>query len=633
MTNVLYHASLLTEYDIHLFREGTHGALYQKLGAHPFTLDGMQGTLFAIWAPNAEFVSVIGDFNYWNNQSHPLRVRGDRSGIWEGFIPGVGKGAIYKYHLRSQWNDYTVDKGDPFAFCCETPPRTGSIVWETSYDWKDQDFQRHQKNSLDSPISIYELHLGSWRRVPEEDHRPLSYLELADRLPAYLEEMGFTHVEFLPIMEHPFYGSWGYQVTGYFAPTHRYGDPEGLMTLIDRLHQAGICVILDWVSSHFPSDQHGLSYFDGTHLYEHADRRKGFHPDWKSEIFNYGRHEVRSFLMSSALFWLKQYHFDALRIDAVSSMLYLDYARSEGEWVPNEHGGRENTEAIHFIQCLNKKIYEECPDAQVIAEESTAWPMVSRPVDAGGLGFGMKWMMGWMHDILAYFSHDPLWRKYHHHQLTFSFWYAFHENFILPLSHDEVVHRKGALIGKMPGEGWHRFANLRLLFGWMFAHPGKKLLFMGGEFGQIKEWDHDESLEWHLLQYARHAGLQRWVKDLNHLYRNTPALYELDFSEKGVEWIFQDWEQSIVGLIRKGDTDGDVVCIVLNFTPLARYNYRVGVPKEGFWKELLNSDAVDYDGNGAGNDGGIETTPIPFHGHPQSLSLTLPSLGVLFLKR
>ena len=631
--NVLYHASLLTEYDIHLFREGAHCALYEKLGAHSFTLDGREGTLFAVWAPNAEYVSVIGDFNSWDRQSHPLKVREDGSGIWEGFIPDIADGAIYKYHLRSRWNNYSVDKGDPFAFHWETPPKTGSIVWSRSYVWNDQDFQRHQKNSLGSPISIYELHLGSWRRIPEEGNRSLSYLELADRLPAYLQEMGFTHVEFMPIMEHPFYGSWGYQVTGYFAPTSRYGRPEELMVLIDRLHHAGICVILDWVPSHFPSDQHGLSYFDGTHLYEHADRRLGFHPDWKSEIFNYGRHEVRSFLFSSALFWLKQYHFDGLRVDAVSSLLYLDYGRKSDEWLPNLHGGRENIEAIHFIQRLNETIYKNHPDAQVIAEESTAWPMVSRPTSAGGLGFGMKWMMGWMHDALDYFAQDPLWRKHHHQELIFSLWYAFHENFILPLSHDEVVHGKGALIGKMPGYGWQRFANLRLLYGWMFAHPGKKLLFMGSELGQIKEWHHDESIEWHLLECAEHQGLQRWVKDLNHLYCTTPALYEFDFSERGFEWITpHNSEQSILVLIRKGIDGEDAVCVLLNFTPVTRYNYQVGVPKEGFWKELLNSDAADYCGHGAGNNGGVKTIPVPSHGHAQSIVVTLPSLGVIFLK-
>ena len=630
--DVLYHTSLLTEYDIYLFKEGTHGALYEKFGSHLGTLDGMEGAFFAVWAPNAEFVSVIGDFNYWNNKSHPLRVREDKSGIWEGFIPGITKGALYKYHLRSQWNNYRVEKADPFAASLEMPPKTGSVVWNTAYNWNDQDFKDNFKNSLDSPISIYEIHLGSWMRVPEEENRHLSYLELADRLPAYLQEMGFTHVEFMPIMEHPFYGSWGYQVTGYFAPTRRYGTPEELMVLVDRLHQAGIGVILDWVPSHFPSDSHGLSYFDGTHLYEHADRRKGFHPDWKSEIFNYGRHEVRSFLVSSALFWLKQFHFDGLRLDAVSSLLYLDYARSEGEWIPNEHGGRENIEAIHFIQRLNEKIYAEHPRTQMIAEESTAWPMVSRPTDSGGLGFGMKWMMGWMHDTLDYFSQDPLFRKYHQQQLIFSLWYAFHENFILPLSHDEVVHGKGALIGKMPGYGWQRFSNLRLLFGWMYAHPGKKLLFMGSEFGQIKEWTHDESLEWHLLQCTEHQGLQRWLKDLNRLYKTEPALYELDFSERGFEWILQDGEQSVLGLIRKGNKEEAAVCVLLNFTPVTQYNYRVGVPKEGFWKELLNSDAIDYGGNGAGNSGGIKTMPVPSHGQAQSLLVTLPSLGVLFLK-
>ncbi len=631
-----YNISLLTEYDIYLFREGTHATLYEKLGAHPMTVEGIHGTLFAVWAPNAKAVSVIGDFNCWNSASHPLRPREDQSGIWEGFIPSVSKGALYKYHIHSHYNDYHVEKGDPFALCCETPPKTASIVWKLDYSFKDDDWKQNlsKHNSLASPMSIYEVHLGSWRRVPEEGNRSLSYLELAYVLPAYIKEMGFTHVEFMPIMEHPFYGSWGYQVTGYFAPTHRYGNPEDLMFLVDRLHQANIGVILDWVPSHFPADQHGLSYFDGTHLYEHADRRKGFHPDWKSEIFNYGRHEVRSFLISSALFWLKQYHFDALRMDAVASMLYLDYGRKEGEWIPNERGGRENLDAIYFIQSLNKSAYNAYSTVQMIAEESTAWPMVSRPTDVGGLGFGMKWMLGWMHDTLSYFSKDPFLRKYHHHELIFSFWYAFNENFVLPLSHDEVVHGKGSLIGKMPGEGEQRFAHMRLLFGWMYAHPGKKLLFMGGEFGQIKEWAHDESIEWHCLDYPWHRGLQLWVADLNRFYREEPALYELDFSEEGFEWIVSDdREQSVVGFMRKGNNPNHSILALFNLTPIIRHNYRVGVPKEGFWKERLNSDAKAYGGGSEGNLGGVMSDPIPSHGRDQSIALTLPPLGALFLKR
>jgi 1,4-alpha-glucan branching enzyme len=631
-----YNISLLTAYDIYLFKEGTHAALYEKLGAHPMTVEGICGTLFAVWAPNAKAVSVIGDFNGWNSTSHPLRVREDQSGIWEGFIPSVSKGAIYKYHIHSRYNDYHVEKGDPFALCWETPPKTGSIVWELDYNFQDDDWKQNlsRHNSLASPMSIYEVHLGSWRRVPEEGNRSLSYLELAYVLPAYIKEMGFTHVEFMPIMEHPFYGSWGYQVTGYFAPTHRYGNPGDLMFLIDRLHQSGIGVILDWVPSHFPADQHGLSYFDGTHLFEHADRRKGFHPDWKSEIFNYGRHEVRSFLMSSALFWLRQYHFDALRVDAVASMLYLDYGRKEGEWVPNERGGRENLDAIHFIKSLNKSAYDAYPAVQMIAEESTAWPMVSRPTDVGGLGFGMKWMLGWMHDTLSYFAKDPLLRKYHHHELTFSLWYAFNENFVLPLSHDEVVHGKGSLIGKMPGEGEQQFAHMRLLLGWMYGHPGKKLLFMGGEFGQIKEWAHDESIEWHCLDYPWHRGLQLWVADLNRFYREEPALYELDFSEEGFEWIVSDdREQSIIGFIRKGNDPNRSILALFNLTPVTRHNYRVGVPQKGFWKERLNSDAKAYGGSSEGNLGGVMSEPVPYHGRDQSISLTLPPLGSLFLMR
>ncbi len=632
MEKVLYDISLLTQQDIYFFREGTHAKLYEKFGAHRGTFSGVEGTFFAVWAPNAEQVFVVGDFNLWNNQSHPLRVREDKSGIWEGFIPGVSNGEVYKYFIRSQWNNYSVYKADPFAFCCETPPKTGSVVWDMATPFDDQ--RRAQKGRHNrTPLSIYEMHLGSWRRVPEEENRFLSYRELAQTLPPYLAKMGFTHVEFLPVMEHPFYGSWGYQVTGYFAPTRRYGNPEDLMHLIDSLHRAGIGVILDWVPSHFPSDEHGLSYFDGTHLYEHADRRLGFHPDWKSEIFNYGRHEVRSFLTSCALFWLTHYHVDGLRMDAVASMLYLDYGRGEGEWIPNAYGGRENIEAVHFIRGLNERIYDAHPTAQVIAEESTAWPMVSQPTTFGGLGFGMKWMMGWMHDTLQYFSKDPICRKGYHNQLTFSLWYAFTENFVLPLSHDEVVHGKGALIGKMPGDDWQRFANMRLLYGYMYGHPGKKLLFMGGEFGQIREWHHDESLEWHLLQYPGHSGLQQWVSDLNHLYRKEPALYELDFSRDGFLWVdHQDWEQSIISFIRKGKYPDDLLFMAFNFTPVVRYNYRLGVPQAGVWKELLNSDAADYGGSGQGNLGGVSSEPIPSHGQNQSIVLTLPPLGAIFLR-
>jgi len=492
---------------------------------------------------------------------------------------------------------------------------------------------RHAANALHAPISIYEVHLGSWRRVPEEGNRPLTYTEMAQHLPSYVKDMGYTHVEFLPVMEHPFYGSWGYQVTGYFAPTSRYGTPEEFMHLVDELHQHGIGVLLDWVPSHFPGDEHGLAYFDGTYLFEHMDPRQGYHPDWQSYIFNYGRNEVTAFLISSALFWLEKYHVDGLRVDAVASMLYLDYSRKEGEWVPNAHGGRENLAAIYFLKKLNETVYSEHPDVQMIAEESTAWPMVSRPVYLGGLGFGLKWNMGWMHDTLKYFSIDPLFRKYNHNLLTFSIWYAFTENFLLSLSHDEVVHGKGALYGKMPGDEWQQYANARLLFGYMFGHPGKKLHFMGGEFGQWKEWSHDESLEWHALEYPNHQGLQRWVKDLNHCYRTEPALHELDFSIDGFEWIdFHDWENSLISFVRKGKSTGDYILVVCNATPVPRHSYRIGVPRGGFWKEILNSDAWLYGGSGHGNFGGVEAAPIPAHGRYYSLSLTIPPLGALFFK-
>jgi 1,4-alpha-glucan branching enzyme len=626
---------LITDLDIYLSKQGNHVDLHQKLGAHPLTRDGMAGTAFAVWAPNAQQVSVIGDFNAWTPDRHPLRLREDDSGIWEGFIPDVRRGTVYKYHVASRHNGYAAAKADPFAFYAETPPRTASVVWELDYEWHDQEWmaRRHRANGLDAPLSIYEMHLGSWRRVPEEGARPLTYREAADQLAEYVAEMGYTHVELMPVMEHPFYGSWGYQVTGYFAPTSRYGTPQDFMYLVDTLHCRGIGVILDWVPSHFPSDEHGLAYFDGTHLYEHADPRKGFHPEWNSAIFNYGRNEVRSFLLSSAIFWLERYHIDGLRVDAVASMLYLDYARSEGAWIPNENGGRENLEAIQFLRRLNEAVYERYPDVQTIAEESTAWPMVSRPTSVGGLGFGMKWMMGWMHDTLDYFSNDPVFRKYRHHLLTFGLLYAFTENFVLPLSHDEVVHGKGSLLGKMPGDEWQRFANLRLLYGMMYGHPGKKLLFMGGEFGQVPEWSHETSLEWHVLQYPLHRGVQQWMKDLNHLYRSEPALHELDFSSDGFEWIdTQDWEQSTISFVRKGRRSNNLMLIVANFTPIIREGYRVGVPRGGWWQERLNSDASVYGGGNRGNGGGLHAEPISAHGREHSLLLTLPPLGLLILK-
>jgi 1,4-alpha-glucan branching enzyme len=626
--------SPLTDYDLYLFRRGEHFRLYNKLGAHLTEVEGRKGVHFAVWAPNAAYVSVIGSFNGWDPGAHPLRPREDGSGIWEGFVEGARKGDLYKYRVISRYGGHTADKADPFAFFGEVPPRTASVVWDLEYEWRDGEWMegRRERNSLSAPMSIYEVHLGSWRRVPEEGNRFLTYSELARELPSYVEEMGFTHVEFLPVMEHPFYRSWGYQVTGYFSPTSRYGTPQEFMGLVEALHRRGIGVILDWVPSHFPSDGHGLVFFDGTHLYEHADPRRGIHPEWGSCLFNYGRHEVRSFLISSALFWLDRYHADGLRIDAVASMLYLDYARKEGEWVPNEYGGRENLEALHFLRRLNEVVYGQYPDVQMIAEESTAWPLVTRPTYVGGLGFGLKWKMGWMHDTLRYFSLDPLFRKYHHDLITFSMWYAYSENYVLPLSHDEVTYGKGSLFGKMPGDVWQKFAHLRLLFGYMYGHPGKKLLFMGGEFGQWREWVHEESLEWHALQFPDHRGLQRWVRDLNRLYRREPALHELDFDPAGYEWVdFSDVEKSLISFLRRGRR-GPSLLVVCNFTPVPRYGYRIGVPGGGFWREVLNSDALEYGGSGQGNLGGVWAEPVPWHGRPFSLSLTLPPLGCLYLK-
>jgi 1,4-alpha-glucan branching enzyme len=631
---VVYEKSLITEDDLFLFNEGTHSQLFRKLGGRLCTFDGQPGVFFAVWAPNAERVSVIGDFNGWDKSSHSLRARGS-SGIWEGFVPGLARGTHYKFHIASAHGGYRVDKADPFAFYAEAPPKTASVVWDLDYDWNDAEWMaaRHERNALDAPISVYEVHLGSWMRVTGENNRRLTYRELAARLSEYVRKMGFTHVEFLPVMEHPFYGSWGYQTTGYFAPTSRYGTPQDFMYLIDTLHQNGIGVILDWVPSHFPSDEHGLAYFDGTHLFEHADPRQGFHPDWGSYVFNYGRNEVRSFLLSSAMYWLELYHADGLRVDAVASMLYLDYSRKDGEWIPNQYGGRENLEAISFLRRFNEDVYKTFPDVQTIAEESTAWPMVSRPTYLGGLGFGLKWDMGWMHDSLEYFQHDPIYRKYHHGVLTFRMIYAFTENFLLPLSHDEVVHGKSSLLGKMPGDDWQRFANLRCLLGYQFSQPGKKLLFMGGEFGQGCEWKHNESLEWHLLEFPPHQGLQNWVIDLNRLYRQEPALHQFDTDVDGFEWIdCNDNETSVLTFLRKGRTPDDVVLIACNFTPVPRPNYRVGVPRAGFWKEILNSDATVYGGSGWGNLGGVEAAPIGAHGRHHSVTLTLPPLSAIFLK-
>jgi 1,4-alpha-glucan branching enzyme len=634
VTTVFYEIEHLTDDDLYLFNEGSHFRLYEKLGARLLTVEGVEGTYFSVWAPNAEQVFVIGDFNEWDKSSHSLRSK-LQSGIWEGFIPGIGQGIIYKYHIISRNNGYRVDKADPFAFYNEMPPKTGSIVWDLPYKWGDQEWmgKRGRSNALDAPIAIYEVHLGSWMRVPEEGARPLTYRELGPKLADYVKRMGFTHVEFLPVMEHPFYGSWGYQTVGYFAPTSRYGEPQDFMYLIDCLHQAGIGVILDWVPSHFPNDEHGLGFFDGTHLYEHADPRKGVHPDWNSLIFNYGRDEIRSFLISSAFFWLDKYHIDGFRLDAVASMLYLDYSRKEGEWIPNQYGGRENLEAISFLRRFSEELYKAFPHVQIIAEESTAWPMVSRPTYVGGLGFGIKWDMGWMHDTLAYMSRDPIHRKYHHNQLTFRMIYAFHENFVLPLSHDEVVHGKGSLLGKMPGDEWRKFANLRLLFSYMFAQPGKKLIFMGGEIGQWNEWNHEASLDWHLLEYRPHSGVQRLLKDLNKLYQDEPSLHELDFHPDGFEWIdCSDSQGSILNLLRKGRSMGDIMLVALNFTPVPRFNYRVGVPCGGYWRECLNSDSKEYGGSGHGNLGGVKASRISFHGRPNSLNLTLPPLGAVFFK-
>jgi len=626
---------LLTEHNIYHFREGTYFRAYETLGAHPLptTAQRAAGTRFAVWAPNASAVSVVGDFNGWQRGAHPLAARGDSSGIWEGMVEGVGVGALYKYHIVSRYGDYAVDKSDPYAFRAEVPPRTASVVWDLGFEWHDEKWmrQRARANALTAPCSIYELHLGSWRRVPAEHNRSLGYRELAHALADYVTAIGFTHVELLPVMEHPFYGSWGYQVTGYFAPSARYGTPQDFMYFVDHLHERGIGVILDWVPSHFPSDEHGLAHFDGTHLYEHADPRQGYHPEWNSSIFNYDRAEVRNFLASSALFWLDTYHVDGLRVDAVASMLYLDYGRRAGEWIPNRFGGHENLAAVEFLKQLNLAAYRDHPDTQTIAEESTAWPMVSRPTYLGGLGFGLKWNMGWMHDTLKYFQQDPLHRKYHHSRLTFSIWYAFSENFVLPLSHDEVVHGKGSLIGKMPGDEWQQFASLRLLFGYMWTHPGKKLLFMGGEFGQKREWSHDESLEWHVLEYPLHAGVQRWVRDLNHLYRMTPALHEQDFSAGGFQWIdCDDADVSVTSFLRWG-SGGDVALVACNFTPVPRDRYRIGVPRGGRWRERLNSDAADYGGSGLGNLGALETAAVAAHGHGQSLEVHLPPLAVLVL--
>ena len=618
----------LTEHDIYLFKEGSHIRLYDKLGCHP--AEG--GAEFAVWAPNARAVSVVGDFNGWNADAHPLRARWDASGIWEGFVPGVRSGEAYKFRIVAH-DGHGVMKGDPYARYWEAPPRTASRAWTLDYAWGDEAWmrERHARMSLDAPMSIYEIHLGSWRRAPDGGF--LGYREIADQLARYVSDMAYTHVEVLPVTEHPFYGSWGYQTTGYFAPTARYGTPQDFMYFVDTLHRHGIGVILDWVPSHFPGDEHGLYRYDGTHLYEHADPRQGYHPEWNSYIFNYGRNEVRSFLLSSALFWLDRYHIDGLRVDAVASMLYLDYGRRHGEWIPNPYGGKENLEAIRFLRMLNEAVYREYPDVQVIAEESTAWPMVSRPTTAGGLGFGMKWNMGWMHDTLDYMSQDPVHRRYHHGRLTFSLWYAFNENFVLPLSHDEVVYGKRSLLDKMPGDLWQQFANLRVLYAYMWAHPGKKLLFMGGDIAQRSEWQHEGQVEWPLLRHPEHEGVRRWIADLNRCHTAEAALHERDFESAGFEWVIaDDAEHSVVAFLRKSRDGRSMILVVCNFTPVLRDRYRVGVPREGRWREILNSDASHYGGTGVGNYGGVATVPVTAQGRYHSLTLALPPLGALYLK-
>lgn len=628
--------STLSDFDVYLWNEGNHFRSYEKLGAHADERDGTPGTRFSVWAPNAEQVSIIGDFNGWNPDADRMQPAGS-SGIWQGFVPGVGPGSAYKYAVRSRYNGYRVDKADPYAFAAEMRPNTASKVWDLSgYEWNDGEWMGYRGgvNALGAPISIYEVHLASWRRSPQEGNRWLTYREMAPLLADYVHEMGYTHVELLPIAEHPFDGSWGYQVTGYFAPTSRFGTPEDFMFLVDTLHQRGIGVILDWVPAHFPRDEHGLAYFDGTHLYEHADPRLGAHQDWGTLIFNYSRNEVVNFLISNALFWLDKYHIDGLRVDAVASMLYLDYSRKAGEWLPNEYGGRENLGAIAFMRKLNEAIYREYPDTVTIAEESTAWPMVSRPTYLGGLGFGYKWDMGWMHDTLHYLEHDPIHRKYHHNSLSFRMLYAFSENYVLPLSHDEVVHGKGSLIGKMPGDDWQKFANLRLLFAYMFTQAGKKLLFMGGDVAQWREWDAESSVDWHLLDNPLHKGLNRWVRDLNTIYRGERGLHEKDCDPAGFEWIdANDSEASVVSFLRKGQDPKDDVVVVANFTPLPRHNYRIGVSRKGHWQEILNSDAAIYGGSGQGNFGGVKTVPLSCHGRPYLLNITVPPLGVVAFKR
>jgi 1,4-alpha-glucan branching enzyme len=625
---------VLSDYDLYLFGQGNNYKIYEKLGAHVYKHQGVSGVFFAVWAPSASRVSVVGDFNQWDGRRNQMRNRGP-SGIWELFIPHLKADLLYKFEIRTS-EGIILTKADPFAFRFEQRPKTAAIVYELDkYQWKDQEWmsKRAGIDYLSHPMAIYEVHLGSWKRKPEEENRWLTYREAADELIPYVKEMGFNFIEFLPLAEHPFDGSWGYQVTGYYAATSRHGLPEDLMYLIDRCHKEGIGVILDWVPAHFPRDSYALEFFDGTHLFEHEDPRQGEQQDWDTLIFNYGRKEVGNFLIANALFWLDKYHFDGLRIDAVASMLYLDYSRKEGEWIPNKYGGRENLEAIEFIKKMNTKVYELFPGVMTIAEESTAWPGVTLPVHLGGLGFMFKWNMGWMHDMLTFMSKDPLYRRYHMDMLTFALLYAFHENFLLPLSHDEVVHGKSSLLSKMPGDDWQKFANLRLLLGYMYGEPGKKLIFMGGEFGQRWEWDHDKTLQWELLQYESHNGLKSFVKELNRLYHSEPALYESDNDHSGFEWIdFRDADSSVVSFIRKARSGREHLVFIFNFTPSPRVDYRVGVPGAGFYKELINSDASCFGGSNMGLGGGIEAERIQWHGRPFSLNLLLPPLAMLLLK-
>lgn len=628
--------SILTSKDIEKFQSGKHYKLFEKLGSREIEYEGVKGVYFAVWAPDAAYVSVIGDFNKWDRYSHTLYPRWDRSGIWEGFIPHLQKGELYKYFIRGN-SGAELEKGDPYANYWEVRPKTASIIWNLNYQWKDSKWMasRKKKNSLHSPISVYELHLGSWRRPdPNNEELFYSYQEITERLVPYVKEMGFTHIELMPIMEHPFDGSWGYQQTGYYAPTSRYGTPQEFMAMVDAFHQAGIGVILDWVPSHFPYDAHGLFRFDGSNVYEYADMRKGFQPDWNSYIFNYSRNEVRAFLISNALFWLEKFHIDGLRVDAVASMIYLDYSRKEGEWVPNEYGGHENLEAISFLKELNEVIYDKFPDTQTIAEESTAYYGVSKPTFMGGLGFGMKWMMGWMSDTLSYFRKDPFYRQWHQNQISFSTVYAFSENFMLPLSHDEVVHGKASLIYKMPGDDWQKFANLRLLYTYMFTHPGTKLLFMGNEFAQTQEWNYKTQLSWELLQYESHRGVQQLVKDLNHLYTTEPALFEKQFEASGFEWIdLSDYQSSIIIYARKGKKEEDSLIIALNMTPVVRENYKIGTLKGGKWQEILNSDHKKYWGSGVINEGIFAAKKEKWQNREHHITITLPPLGGVILKK